>query len=246
MRSGHEFSAYASTDGDVWTLIGTETIPLPTRVYVGLAITSHAAAKTSTATLTDLTVTATGVANVPPTVSLTSPASGATYTAPASIAIAASAADSDGTVSRVDFYRASTLIGTDTTSPYTVTWSGVPAGTYSLTARATDNSGATRTSAAVSVTVVAAQATMLAFNPSSDHGTNVDSYSVSLFRASDPPTGTPVATTSLGKPAVVNNDISVNISSSVDPLPAGSYYAVVSATNLGGSTPSVQSASFVK
>jgi RHS repeat-associated protein len=92
-------------------------------------------------------------ANMPPTVSLTTPASGATYIAPANITLTANAGDSDGSVSRVDFYQGVTLIGTATTSPYTVTWNNVAAGSYSLTARATDNLGATSTSAAVTITV---------------------------------------------------------------------------------------------
>jgi type II secretory pathway pseudopilin PulG len=93
-------------------------------------------------------------ANTPPTVSITSPADGATFTAPASITINATAADSDGTLSKVDFYRGgTTLLGTDTTSPYSYTWSSVAAGSYSLTAKATDNDGAATTSTAVNITV---------------------------------------------------------------------------------------------
>jgi hypothetical protein len=94
-----------------------------------------------------------GGGNVLPTVSITSPASGATYTAPASITINATAADSDGTVTKVDFYQGATLLGTDTTSPYSYTWGSVAAGSYSLTAKATDNAGGTKTSTAVPVTV---------------------------------------------------------------------------------------------
>lgn len=93
------------------------------------------------------------VANVPPTGSLTTPASGATFITPANITLTANAGDSDGSVSRVDFYQGVTLIGTATTSPYTVTWNNVAAGTYSLTARATDNLGATTTSTAVTINV---------------------------------------------------------------------------------------------
>ena len=52
--------------------------------------------------------------------SLTSPAHGRHFTAPASIALAASASDSDGTVARVDFYNGTTLIGTATAAPYAV------------------------------------------------------------------------------------------------------------------------------
>jgi hypothetical protein len=91
--------------------------------------------------------------NVAPTVSLTAPASGSTATAPASFTVSANAADSDGTVASVAFYAGSTLIGTDTTSPYSLSWANVAAGSYSLTARATDNAGATTTSAASSVSV---------------------------------------------------------------------------------------------
>ena len=95
------------------------------------------------------------VANKPPTVSITSPLSGASFSAPAVVALSATAADTDGTIAKVAFYQGTTLIGTSTNpaSPYGVTWSNVAAGTYSLTAKATDNSGATTTSAAVSITV---------------------------------------------------------------------------------------------
>jgi hypothetical protein len=94
-----------------------------------------------------------GTGNNPPTVSISSPANGATFTAPASITINATAADSDGTISSVAFYQGSTLLGTDTTSPYSYAWTNVAAGSYSLTARATDNGGAITTSSAVSITV---------------------------------------------------------------------------------------------
>lgn len=95
------------------------------------------------------------VANTGPTVSVTSPAQGSTFTAPATIDIAATAADSDGTIKQVDFYAGSTLLGTDTTAPYGTTWSNVAAGTYSLTAVATDNLGATTVSAPVTITTSA-------------------------------------------------------------------------------------------
>jgi hypothetical protein len=90
--------------------------------------------------------------NQPPTVTLTSPADGATYTAPAKINLAATANDPDGTVSSVSFYNGSSLIATDTASPYTARWNVAAAGTYVLTAKATDNQGATTTSS-VTITV---------------------------------------------------------------------------------------------
>lgn len=91
--------------------------------------------------------------NTPPAVSITSPANGANFTAPATISITASASDSDGSISRVDFYRGTSLIGTATSSPYAINWNNVGGGSYSLTARATDNRGATTISNPVNITV---------------------------------------------------------------------------------------------
>ena len=93
--------------------------------------------------------------NVPPAVSLTSPANGSSYTSPASVALGATATDTDGTIAKVDFYAGTTRVGTDTTSPYAVNWTGVGAGTYVVKAVATDNAGASTTSATRSITVSA-------------------------------------------------------------------------------------------
>ncbi len=91
--------------------------------------------------------------NNPPSVSITSPSNGTTYTAGANITINANASDNDGSISLVEFYQGSTKLGEDASSPYSYTWNNVSAGNYSLTARATDNQGATTTSSAVSITV---------------------------------------------------------------------------------------------
>jgi hypothetical protein len=66
--------------------------------------------------------------------------------------MAANATDSDG-IAGVAFYQNGQLLGTDTTNPYTFSWTNVPAGSYSLTAIATDTLGLASTSAAVPVTV---------------------------------------------------------------------------------------------
>jgi chitinase len=65
-------------------------------------------------------------------------------------------------VTRVDFFAGGTPLGDDSTAPYEVTWTNVPAGGYSLTAIATDNAGATSTSAPVNITVTPAAAAPLA------------------------------------------------------------------------------------
>src|SRR3989344_1256105 len=91
--------------------------------------------------------------NLPPTIAITSPANGASYPAPATVTIGASATDIDGSIAKVDFYSGATLLGTDTTSPYSYSWVNAPAGNYSITATATDNQGATASSTSVNVSV---------------------------------------------------------------------------------------------
>jgi hypothetical protein len=93
--------------------------------------------------------------NQAPSVSVTSPTSGSRFTAPATVQLSAAASDADGTVQKVVFYRNSTLLFTDTAAPYAFSWSNVSAGSYQITAVATDNRGASTTSAAVAITVEA-------------------------------------------------------------------------------------------
>src|SRR4051794_1141476 len=96
--------------------------------------------------------------NAAPTVTLTQPANGATFTEPATVNLAATASDTDGTVAKVEFFNGATLLGQDTTAPYSFTWTGVAAGSYTLTAKATDDAGAIATSAPPTITVGAATA----------------------------------------------------------------------------------------
>ena len=130
--------------GWTWTNVaaGSYQVTAVARDNGGAARTSAAAS-----------VTVNSTANQPPSVALTSPVAGAAFTAPGNVTLAASASDSDGTVARVEFYRGTTLIASDTTSPYSALWSSAPAGVYSLTARAVDDDGATRTSTAVNITL---------------------------------------------------------------------------------------------
>jgi hypothetical protein len=90
-----------------------------------------------------------------PVVSITSPANGATFSSGATITINATATDADGnsTITGVTFYANGQALGTDTSSPYSYTWTGASNGTHQLTARATDNTNLTGTSSAVTITV---------------------------------------------------------------------------------------------
>lgn len=93
--------------------------------------------------------------NLPPTASITAPTNLTRFAAPASFTITADAADPDpdGSVSNVQFFAGTTLLGTDDSAPYSFDVSNLAAGWYPLTARATDNLGGSSISAVVNVLV---------------------------------------------------------------------------------------------
>ncbi len=95
----------------------------------------------------------TGGDNQLPTVTITAPSNGTSFTQGDTVSITANASDSDGTISKVEFYQGTTKLGEDTTSPYTYNWANASVGTYSITAKATDDKNGSTTSSAVSVSV---------------------------------------------------------------------------------------------
>lgn len=109
----------------------------------------------------DITVKAQTQTNVPPTVSITSPPNGAKFTAPWAGTIQATDSDSDGTVTKLQFFAGTNLLGTVTNPPTTVSFNvnNLAAGNYTLTAVATDNGGASTTSAGISIQVTNASPT---------------------------------------------------------------------------------------
>ena len=79
VRSANQFTAYASTDGVNWTTIGTDTVPMGSAVYVGLAVTSHDASSKATAAIDQFKLAQPSAPpNQPPVVSVTAPTGGST------------------------------------------------------------------------------------------------------------------------------------------------------------------------
>ena len=225
------------------TLLGSDTTApyaftwssVPAGTYSLKATAVDDAGASGSSSLASITVQG---ANTAPTVSLTAPANGATFSAPASITLTANAADANGTVARVEFYNGTALLGTDTTAPYAFTWSSVAAGTYAVRAVAYDDLGASGTSATATITVSAAlpPPTSVVFQASTDHATGVTSYLLEIFaNGANPDTATPVASSDLGKPApAANGDITVNRATVFSGLAPGTYVLTVSSIGSGG------------
>jgi len=91
--------------------------------------------------------------NQPPLVSISSPTKNTGYIAPATITIEANATDSDGTITKVEFYNGQIKLGEVTKAPYLFKWNNVSDGGYQITAVATDNKNAKTVSSPVTVVV---------------------------------------------------------------------------------------------
>jgi hypothetical protein len=120
---------------------GTDT--LTARATDNLGATTTSAAST-------ITVSS---ANTLPTANITWPTNGAEFAWKPTITITATASDPDGNVTRVEFRNGTTVLGQDTSAPYSYTWRNVPPGSHVLTARATDNAGGVTISSPVGITV---------------------------------------------------------------------------------------------
>ena len=125
---------------------------LVTGSYVLRAVAVDAAGGRTTSSPVNISV----VSNYFPTVSLTNPANGATFTTPASLTLQATTTDGAGTVTNVSFYGNNVLVGSDASNPYSFVWNGATLGNNPLYAVAKDTAGWSVTSAVVSVTVTSA------------------------------------------------------------------------------------------
>jgi len=106
----------------------------------------------------------TRIADILPAVKLTGPANGAWYLLGNNIDITANASDADGSISKVEFYRDTTKLGTDSTAPYSYTWSNADTGRYAIYAKAIDNLGGSKRSDTAVVRVSNAPASLRSWN----------------------------------------------------------------------------------
>lgn len=221
------------------TLLGTDTTSPYSFSWANVSagtynITAKATDnQNSAATSTAVTVI---VGNAAPTAGITSPANGATFNAPASITIQATATDANGTITKVDFYSGTTLLGTDTSSPYSFNWTNVAAGSYSLTAVATDNGGATGTSAAVNVTVNGSNsAPTVSITAPANNATFTAPATINITaNASDTAPGTVSSVAFYNGSTLLGTDTSSPYSFSWTAVAAGTYTITAQATDNQG------------
>lgn len=164
-------------------------------------------------------------ANVPPSVTLSAPTNGTAFVAPWTGTITSTNFDSDGTVTKLEFFAGATLLGavTNPAANVSVSVTNLAAGNYTLTGVATDNSGATTTSAGVSIQVLSPAPIILSGSRLAS-GAFQFTYSTTpgltyvIRRAGQLPGFTPVAT----------NIASQNTSLFQDPAPPGqlNFYSV--------------------
>ena len=157
----------------VFTNISTEPLfPLtwsntPAGSYALTAIATDAKGMTATSSVVNITVaTNTPPVVVRPSVYIYSPTNGAKFVTPAAVGIYVHALESTGTIATVQFFANSTSLGVVSNSSqmvftnissaplFPLVWSNAPAGSYALTALATDAKGMTATSSVVNITVV--------------------------------------------------------------------------------------------
>lgn len=133
-----------------------------------------------------------------------------------SITLNATASDVDGLgdIPKVEFKNGTTLLVTDTTAPYSFNWTSVAAGSYSLTATATDIAGTVGTSSA-SLNVRA----YVSVEPVSGHGTiTEEGLTQGIFRIS--------RETSNSSPLTVTYTLSGTALSGLDYVPIPGYAVI--------------------
>jgi phosphatidylglycerophosphate synthase len=221
------------------TLLGTDTAAPYSFSWSSVAagtytLTARAVGSNGQATVSapvSITVTAAAAA---PVVAMTAPAGGTSYTAPATVSLSATATTTDGTIARVEFYNGGTLLGTDTTAPYTYSWSGVAAGSYTLTARAVGSNGQATVSAPASITVTTAVAPVVAMTAPAGGTSYTAPATVSLSATATTTDGTIARVEFYNGGTLLGTDTAAPYSFSWSSVAAGTYTLTARAVGSNG------------
>lgn len=172
--------------------------------------------------------------NTPPTVSITAPTNSTSVIAGSNITINASAADTTGSVSKVEFFQGATKLGEDVTAPYSFVWNSVVAGSYALTAKATDNNNAATTSSAVNLTVYTNAPPTVSLTAPANNASFVTNSNVTINASASDATGTVSKVEFYQGAAKLGEDTTSPYSYVWNNVTAGNYVLTAKATDNHG------------
>jgi plastocyanin len=160
--------------------------------------------------------------NIAPTISITNPAAGALFVAPANVTIQTTVTNGSGTVTNVQFLVGSTILTNKASAPFSAVTNNLAAGSYTLTAIASDNLGATATNS-VNV-IVDTPPTVTITNPLNNATLSAPANVTIQASASDPDAGGSVTNVQfLVGSTVLTNETTAPFSAATNNLAAGSY-----------------------
>lgn len=141
--------------------------------------------------LNKMVFTKEGTNNLAPLVSITNPSAGQSANINTPITMIVNASDPDGSVTKVEYYHGTSLIGTSNAAPWSFTYTPTVAGSYSLTAKAFDNGSPvlSTVSTAVNYTVTSSgnQPPVVSItSPTTNQSFQVNSVITITASASDP------------------------------------------------------------
>jgi plastocyanin len=171
--------------------------------------------------------------NIPPTVSITNPATGALFVVPANVTIQAAVTNGSGTVTNVQFRIGSAILSDDNAAPFSGTTNNLAAGCHTLTAIASDNNGMKATNS-VNITVDTPP-TVTITNPLDNVTLSAPANVTIQASASDPDAGGSVTNVQfLVGSTVLTNEINAPFSAGTNNLAAGSYTLTAIASDNNG------------
>ncbi len=178
-----------------------------------------------------------GEANTAPTCSIISPLQNTVYSGVDSIQIEAIATDPDGEISKVEFYANNVKLGEDYTSPYQFPWVDIPEGSYSLTAKATDDLGTTITSSPVMVVFSNNTSPICYIANPLDGATLFDPDTLIIeVESNDPDDGVMMVAFFIDSTLIENDSVSPYRSSALVNPPMGQYMISARSTDMSGFT----------
>jgi hypothetical protein len=177
-RKSNRILAFQSTDGITWRYLYKTSLPIKSKVYAGIAMTSGDSTDLDTASISSFAADTTG--NSPPTISLTGVIEGADYNTGDSLTLTAGANDLDGlnTIKRVKFLQNNTVLAVDSIKPYTVTVVPATMNETAIRARVFDDVGDSTT---VSYTISIVDTNHLVVQAAKDTYVRDGTYSTSNY-----------------------------------------------------------------